>query len=142
MSHLLRPRIWPFFLACHYAPQIPEKYKQQLEGYQRMPDSVLFRVQQIEVVLSEFDLPGPTRRMVSCSHCGQTVRDHREVVVNGEDLCRPCAYGAYYTNAREITWPDMNWAPLSSEERAAGRKKINQPGNHRACDSSLGFSKA
>ena len=99
-------------LACHYAPQISEKDKQQLEAYQRMPDSVLFRVQQVEVVLSEFDLPGPTRRKVSCSRCGQTVRDHREVVVNGENLCRPCAYGAYYTNAREIIWPDMNWAPL------------------------------
>ena len=103
-------------LACQYAPQIPEKYQRQLEAYQRMPDSVLFRVQQVEVVLSEFDLPGPTRRKVSCSRCGQTVRDHREVVVNGENLCRPCAHGAYYNNAREIIWPDMNWAPVSSTQ--------------------------
>jgi len=99
-------------LACQYAPEISEKYKQQLEAYKRMPDSVLFRVQQVEVVLSEFDLPGPTRRKVSCSRCGQIVRDHREVVVNGAELCRPCAHGAYYSNPREITWPDMNWAPL------------------------------
>jgi len=99
-------------LACQYAPEISEKYKQQLEAYKRMPDSVLFRVQQVEVVLSEFDLPGPTRRKVSCSRCGQIVRDHREVVVNGADLCRPCAHGAYYSNPREITWPDMNWTPL------------------------------
>jgi len=99
-------------LACQYAPEISEKYKQQLEAYKRMPDSVLFRVQQVEVVLSEFDLPGPTRRKVSCSRCGQIVRDHREVVVNGAELCRPCAHGAYYSNPREISWPDMNWAPL------------------------------
>ena len=104
-------------LACQYAPQISEKYKRQLEAYKRMPDSVLFRVQQVEVVLSEFDLPGPTQRKVSCSRCGQTVRDHREVVVNGENLCRPCAYGGYYNNAREITWPDMNWAPLPADGR-------------------------
>ncbi len=101
-------------LACQYAPEISEKYKQQLEAYKRMPDSVLFRVQQVEVVFSEFDLPGPTRRKVSCSRCGQIVRDHREVVVNGANLCRPCAHGAYYNNAREITWPDMNWAPLAA----------------------------
>jgi formylmethanofuran dehydrogenase subunit E len=69
------------------------------------------------VVLSEFDLPGPTRRKVSCSRCGQIVRDHREVVVNGADLCRPCAQGAYYKNGREITWPDMNWAPLPADSR-------------------------
>jgi formylmethanofuran dehydrogenase subunit E len=101
-------------LACQYAPHISEKYKQQLEAYKRMPDSVLFRVQQVEVVLSEFDLPGPSRRKVSCSRCGQIVRDHREVVVHGVKLCRPCAQGAYYENAREITWPNMNWAPLTA----------------------------
>ena len=104
-------------LACQYAPEISEKYKQQLEAYKRMPDSVLFRVQQVEVALSEFDLPGPTRRKISCSRCGQIVRDHREVVVNGANLCRPCAHGAYYSNPREITWPDMNWAPLSADSK-------------------------
>jgi formylmethanofuran dehydrogenase subunit E len=107
-------------LACQYAPEISEKYKQQLEAYKRMPDSVLFRVQQVEVVFSEFDLPGPTRRKVSCSRCGQIVRDHREVVVNGANLCRPCAHGAYYNNAREITWPDMNWAPLAASSKDWG----------------------
>ncbi len=116
-------------LACQYVPDISEKYKQQLEAYKRMPDSVLFRVQQVEVVLSEFDLPGPTRRKVSCSRCGQIVRDHREVVVNGVKLCRPCAQGAYYKNAREITWPDMNWAPLSSEQPAALRLRSGQAGS-------------
>jgi hypothetical protein len=30
------------------------------------------------------------------------------VVVNWANLCRPCAHGAYYNNALEITWPDMN----------------------------------
>ena len=99
-------------LAYQYALEISEKYQQQLLAYKRMPDSVLFRVQQVEVALSEFDLPGPTSHKVSCTRCGQTVRDHREVVVNGENLCRPCAYGGYYNNAREVTWPDMNWAPL------------------------------
>jgi formylmethanofuran dehydrogenase subunit E len=104
-------------LACQYAPEISEKYKQQIEAYKRMPDSVLFRVQRVEVLLSEFDLPGPTRHKVSCSRCGQTVRDHREVIVKGANLCRPCAHGAYYNNPREITWPDMNWAPLPAGSR-------------------------
>ncbi|MGD8370707.1 MAG: FmdE family protein [Syntrophobacterales bacterium] len=101
-------------LACQYAPEVSEKYKQQLEAYKRMPDSVLFRVQQVEVPLSEFDLPGPTRRKVSCSRCGQVVRDHREIVQNGDTLCKPCAQGAYFKDPKEITWPDMNWTPVSS----------------------------
>ena len=98
-------------LASLYAPEIQGKAQQQLEAYQRMPDSVLFRVQKVEVPMSEFDLPGPTRRKVSCTRCGQVVRDHREVVIDGVSLCRPCASGVYFKHAQEVIWPDMNWAP-------------------------------
>lgn len=103
-------------LASVYAPEVFGKYQQQLEAYRRMPDSVLFRVQRVQVALSEFDLPGPTRRKVSCSRCGQVVCDGREVVRDGEILCRPCAHGAYFKNAREITWPEMNWVPGRNKE--------------------------
>jgi len=104
-------------LGCQYAPAISEKYQQQLEAYKRMPDSVLFRVQQVQVMLSEFDLPGPTRRKVPCSRCGQLVRDHREIAKNGDLLCKPCAHGAYFKEPKEITWPDMNWTPLPADSR-------------------------
>ncbi len=96
-------------LARAYAPEIADKYPQQLEAYKRMPDSVLFQVQQVEVSISDFDLPGPTRRKVSCSQCGQVVRDHREVTLDGRVFCVPCAGSAYFSNSREINWPDMNW---------------------------------
>jgi formylmethanofuran dehydrogenase subunit E len=76
-----------------------------------MPDSVLFRVQEVEVPLSEFDLPGPTHREVLCMRCGQVIRDQREVMVDGVTLCKPCAHGAYFKNARETAWENMNWAP-------------------------------
>lgn len=98
-----------------YAPDIAEKSKQQLEAYQRMPDSVLFRVQKVKVHLSEFDMPGPTRRKMTCSRCGQVVRDHREVIADGEVFCQPCANGAYFRDARETTWPDMNWSPTEND---------------------------
>jgi formylmethanofuran dehydrogenase subunit E len=98
-------------LACVYAPAIIGKYQQQLEAYRRMPDSVLFRVQEVQVSISEFDLPGLTRRKACCTRCGQVVRDNREAVVDGAVLCIPCARGAYFQNSREVTWPDMNWAP-------------------------------
>ncbi len=101
-----------------YAPEINGKSMQEMEAYLRMPDSVLFRVQQVQVDMSEFDLPGPTRRKVSCRQCGQVVRDHREVAVDGMTLCRPCAQGAYFKNAREVTWPDMNWRPQQGADLA------------------------
>ena len=65
-----------------YAPEIPKKHPQQLEAYKRMPDSALFRVKEVRVDISEYDLPGPTRRKVTCGRCGQVVRDNREVIQN------------------------------------------------------------
>ncbi len=98
-------------LASKYAPEIQGKSAQQLEAYKRMPDSVLFRVQKVQVNLNEFDLPGPTRRKVSCSSCGQVIRDAREVVAGEKVLCKPCTDQSYFSNAQEITWPEMNWSP-------------------------------
>ncbi len=98
-------------LARVYAPEIADAHARQLEAYKRMPDSVLFRVQQVEVPIGEFDLPGPTRRKVACCRCGQIVRDGREVIRAGRNFCVPCTGDGYFANFREITWPDMNWTP-------------------------------
>ena len=104
-------------LAPVYAPEIPVKYPRQLEAYKRMPDSVLFRVQKVRVDMSKFDLPGPTRKKVSCSRCGQVVRDNRESVQNGYILCKPCAQGAYFSEVEEVIWQDMNWVPAQKKEQ-------------------------
>ncbi|UCD80087.1 MAG: TraR/DksA C4-type zinc finger protein [Desulfobacterales bacterium] len=122
-------------LAPAYAPEIEPKYPQQLEAYKRMPDSVLFRVQQVNVTIDEFDLPGPTRCKVVCDHCGQVVRDHREVIKDGRKLCKPCAAGAYYSDAREVTWPDMNWAPEKISQAApdGDRQEKQSPKAESSC---------
>jgi formylmethanofuran dehydrogenase subunit E len=111
-------------LANAYAPEIADKYPQQLEAYKRMPDSVLFRVQQVKVKINECDLPGPTRYKISCSRCGQVVRDQREVIQDGAVLCKPCAQESYFTDAAEVTWPDMNWKPENSLSQSRKDAKI------------------
>ena len=98
-------------LAPYFAPEISGKHIQQLAAYKRMPDNVLFRVHQVKVVIDECDMPGPTRRKATCIQCGQVVRDHREVLKDGQPHCRPCAERAYFSNAKEIIRPDMNRAP-------------------------------
>lgn len=103
-------------LALLYAPGLPKR-EAQLQAYQVMPDAVMFQVQAVQVDLSEFDLPGPTRRKVACAKCGQVVRDHREVEHHGQTLCRPCALGAYFSAPRDIAWPEMNWSPCSQESQ-------------------------
>ncbi len=114
-------------LAAVYAPEIEQKYPQQLEAYKRMPDSVLFRVQQVQVAVDEFDLPGPTRSKVVCDQCGQVVRDHREVIKDGRRLCKPCAEGTYYSNAREVSWPDMNWRPEKNSQAVVDGDRNAKP---------------
>ncbi len=94
-----------------YASDCENTSIRQLTAYKRMPDSVLFRVQEVTVRLGEYDLPGPTRHKAICSVCGQVVRDGREVVNNGRVLCRPCTADVYFSDARDITWPDMDWVP-------------------------------
>ncbi len=101
-------------LAAAYAPEIEGKASQQLAAYERMPDCVLFQVQKVTVKLDECDLPGPTRKKIACSRCGQLVRDAREVIVDGRVLCKPCTAQSYFTDAAEVTWPDMQWAPVDS----------------------------
>lgn len=112
-------------LAPLYAPEITEKRKQQLEAYKRMPDSVLFRVQEVDISLSEFDLPGPTHRKTKCSRCGQVVRDGREMVIGHLSFCKPCAEGAYFRNAREISWQGMNWSPAQERARPSPSLALN-----------------
>ena len=113
-------------LASSYAPEIGQKYPQQLEAYKRMPDSVLFRVQLVEVDLPDEDLPGPTRYKAACSGCGQVVRDRREVIKDGRTLCKPCAERVYFINAREVTWPEMNWVPQSGLTQSRKGEKVIQ----------------
>ena len=101
-------------LAPVYALEATTTISQQLEAYKRMPDSVLFRVQKVELKLTEFDMPGPTRSKVICGRCGQIVRDRREVIQKSQILCKPCSTDSYFTDPEDVTWPDMDWTPVQS----------------------------
>ncbi len=99
------------YLSHQYAPDILEKTAQQIAAYRRMPDSVLFRVQSVRVKLTDFDLPGPTRRKVTCCRCGQVIRDAKEVIIAGRIFCRPCTSESYFSHAEEVSWDNMDWSP-------------------------------
>ncbi|MEJ2038619.1 MAG: FmdE family protein [Desulfosarcinaceae bacterium] len=83
--------------AREFAPGQSDKKIQQIEGYTNMPDHLLFNVQKVNVRLTEWEMPGPTRRRATCQQCGQVVRDAREVVRGDKMLCRPCAGEGYFT---------------------------------------------
>jgi formylmethanofuran dehydrogenase subunit E len=83
--------------ACKaYAPSEKDPRRQQLEGYKKMPDDLLFDVQQVRVDLPEWDMPGPPRRHTECTRCGQMVRDGKEIRHGEETLCGPCSRLTYF----------------------------------------------
>jgi formylmethanofuran dehydrogenase subunit E len=84
-------------LVIKYAPGEEYHYQQQMKGYKIMPENELFDVQWVTVDLPDQDMPGPPRTHVACAKCGQVVRDSREVMVDGEPLCRICAGKGYFT---------------------------------------------
>ena len=113
-------------LASVYAPEIESKGARQLEAYRRMPDSVLFRVQRVRVNLDDCDLPGPTRRKIACSRCGQIIRDRREILVDEKPVCKPCSTACYFSHAREVNWNGMDWSPDKAKGEYHGKP-------HRLC---------
>ena len=85
-----------------YAPEIEKNSEQQLAAYKRMPDSVLFRVQKVRIPNMEYDLPGPSKKKAACVKCGQVVRDSKEVLIDKQPYCRPCARGAYFKDPVDV----------------------------------------
>lgn len=83
-------------LIKRYAPGVPDPRRQQLLAYSRMPVEVLFDIKPVVLTVPIQDLPGPSRYKRMCQRCGVVVRDKKEVCLNGETLCRPCAFGTYY----------------------------------------------
>jgi formylmethanofuran dehydrogenase subunit E len=83
--------------AASYAPIDAEGGDQQLLGYMKMPDEALFDIQYVQIIIPEYEMAGPATRKVVCAHCGQVVRDGREVLKEDEFLCRPCAGDTYFT---------------------------------------------
>jgi len=114
-------------LAQVYALEFATTSERQIAAYTRMPDSVLFRVQKVRVKIDEFDLPGPTRRKVACSRCGQLIRDAREILLQGNPVCKPCTDRSYFTHARDITWHDMGWSPCSHHNDQSSTQSTHEP---------------
>ncbi|HXF05259.1 MAG TPA: FmdE family protein [Blastocatellia bacterium] len=83
-------------LADELFSHLPTKKDRQMAAYRTLPDDELFTYERVRIALSPEDLPGRPRSRVFCARCGEGVNDHREVVVNGQPLCRACAGNAYY----------------------------------------------
>jgi formylmethanofuran dehydrogenase subunit E len=65
-------------------------------------DEELFRVQKVDLGLAPGEEPGPPTKVAVCQKCGDEVMDHKDVLVDGQTLCRACAEGPYYRELAEV----------------------------------------
>ena len=66
-----------------------------------LPEEGVVSVAPVTVELRPGDLPGRPVRVCVCARCGEKILDARDVVVDGETLCRPCAEGHTYFRPAE-----------------------------------------
>jgi len=83
--------------AKKYFPEIEDKYAAQLEAYKTMSDEDLFEIMDVRVPIKPEDMPGRPLKRIKCEGCGEYVQDMRDIYKDGKVLCKPCAYGGYYT---------------------------------------------
>ena len=85
--------------AKNYAPEAQSRWEAYLLGYQRMPEEALLQLQPVTLALSLEKLLSKEGYRVQCQNCGEEISNEREVVQNGQILCRPCAGEGYYLTA-------------------------------------------
>jgi formylmethanofuran dehydrogenase subunit E len=88
-------RIWPRpgirLTACAHAPSASSRWHAQRDGYARMPDAELLSVEYVAVRGALARLAERHDGRAICARCGEEVFNRRQVLVEGEELCRACA---------------------------------------------------
>ena len=77
-------------------PDLPSKGQQQMAAYRVMSDEEMFDFAWVRVHLPPEEFPGYKSPRIVCAQCGEGINYHREVVRDGQILCRSCAGERYY----------------------------------------------
>jgi formylmethanofuran dehydrogenase subunit E len=70
--------------------------KDMLKALATAPEDDILNIEKVTVAISDNDIPGFPRQKTVCSRCGERIVDGREVVHQGNVLCKNCANGSYY----------------------------------------------
>jgi len=93
-------RIWPSpnsrSLALRYAPDAPNRWRAQLQGYQLAPTSELLIAREVTLTLSLSSIISKPGQRVTCDGCGEDILNEREITNEGRTLCLPCSGESYY----------------------------------------------
>jgi formylmethanofuran dehydrogenase subunit E len=67
-----------------------------MQAYQIMPDEQLVTITNVHLVNPVEQIVSRPGVRVDCASCGEEIMNEREIIVNGQPLCRACAGGSYY----------------------------------------------
>ena len=73
-------------------PEMGDKNQQQMRAYREMPDADLFSTQWVSVTVEPREMPGYKSARIVCAQCGEGINYDREVHLDGQTLCYPCAH--------------------------------------------------
>ncbi|MDJ0752275.1 MAG: FmdE family protein [Ardenticatenaceae bacterium] len=72
------------------------RYFAMLEGYQKMPDRELLHIEKVRLSSTLREILSRPGVRVNCQQCGEEIINEREVMIDGQVLCRACAGQGYY----------------------------------------------
>ena len=70
--------------------------------WRKLPKEQLFKFEPITVNLKPEDLPGRPTKKAYCEVCHERINDGRDVLKDGQVLCKACANGTYYQKSGEM----------------------------------------
>ena len=88
--------------ACACCPEEPRPYFAQMQAYQVMPDEQLVTSTEVQLVTPVEKIVSRPGVRVECACCGEEIMNEREVIVEGQPLCRSCAGASYYQTPVEM----------------------------------------
>ncbi len=100
-------------LAACCQPDAKSRWHAQLEAYQVLASTDLFIAQEVALNLSIGKLISRPGIRVNCSVCGEEIINEREIIVEGQPLCRRCAGDTYFILKSEAAWSSINLAEPS-----------------------------
>jgi formylmethanofuran dehydrogenase subunit E len=78
-------------------PEIENKNQQQMLSYRELSNEDLFSMQWVKVDVPAWEMPGYKGERIICAKCGEGINFKKEVIRDGETLCRACAGEQYWT---------------------------------------------
>ena len=82
-------------------PDEARHYFAQMQAYQVMPDEELVTITGVQLITPIAQIVSRPGIRVECSSCGEEIMNEREVILDGQPLCRACAGAPYYQITRK-----------------------------------------